>query len=207
MSKRFVDTEIWDKQWFMALSPKLKCFAKYVRDKCDLAGIWYPNYMLAGVYIGEQVTEEELLSIDGGKQFEKINDGKIYCIGFIDFQYGTYLSPQSPVHKKVMDILTKNNIPFETKEAVAHRSSVPTIPEIYEEMIQKTDEYNASIQAERFFSYYDSNGWKVGKNPMKNWKSAVAGWLNRSTPEKKAVTNDEIKNNIKKIANRKLSEL
>jgi len=162
--------------------------------------------MLAGVYIGENVTEEELLSIDGGKQFEKINEGKIYCTGFIDFQYGTYLSPQSPVHKKVIDILTKNRITFETKE-VSRSSSAPTIPEIYEEMIQKTDEYNASIQAERFFSYYDSNGWKVGKNPMKNWKSAVAGWLNRSTPEKKVVTNEDIKNNIKKQANKKLSEL
>lgn len=31
-------------------------------------------------------------------------------------------------------------------------------------------------EAERFFNYYNSNGWKVGKNPMKNWHSAAANW-------------------------------
>jgi len=32
-------------------------------------------------------------------------------------------------------------------------------------------------EAERFFNYYQSNGWKVGKNKMKCWKSAVRNWL------------------------------
>jgi hypothetical protein len=29
---------------------------------------------------------------------------------------------------------------------------------------------------EDFFNYYESNGWKVGKNPMKNWKAAYKNW-------------------------------
>lgn len=34
-------------------------------------------------------------------------------------------------------------------------------------------------KTEFFLNYYESNGWKVGKNPMKNWQSAVCGqWLN-----------------------------
>lgn len=28
----------------------------------------------------------------------------------------------------------------------------------------------------RFFNYYESNGWKVGKNPMKSWQSAMINW-------------------------------
>lgn len=31
-------------------------------------------------------------------------------------------------------------------------------------------------QAEQFFCYYESKGWKVGKSPMKNWRMAMAGW-------------------------------
>ena len=31
-------------------------------------------------------------------------------------------------------------------------------------------------EAERFFNYYDSNGWRVGKNPMKSWIGAAANW-------------------------------
>jgi hypothetical protein len=29
---------------------------------------------------------------------------------------------------------------------------------------------------EDFYNYYESNGWKVGKNPMKNWKAAYKNW-------------------------------
>ena len=31
-------------------------------------------------------------------------------------------------------------------------------------------------ESEKFFNYYESNGWKVGKNPMKNWKAAASNW-------------------------------
>lgn len=31
-------------------------------------------------------------------------------------------------------------------------------------------------EAQKFWNYYGSNGWKVGKNPMKNWHSAMANW-------------------------------
>jgi hypothetical protein len=31
-------------------------------------------------------------------------------------------------------------------------------------------------EAEKFFNYYESNGWRVGKNPMKSWPHAVANW-------------------------------
>jgi hypothetical protein len=33
-----------------------------------------------------------------------------------------------------------------------------------------------SISAQGFINYYDSNGWKVGKVPMKDWRAAVRSW-------------------------------
>lgn len=33
----------------------------------------------------------------------------------------------------------------------------------------------------KFFNFYESKNWMVGKNPMKNWKAAVITW-ERSTP-------------------------
>ena len=208
MPKRFTDTELWDKQWFMDLSAKHKCYVKYVRDKCNIAGIWNPNYTLASVYIGEKVTQDELLSIDNGRQFDLLNDGKIYCIGFIEFQYGTSLNPNSPIHNKIMEILKKYDIQFDIKE-IGKKSSfiVPTIDDIYEEMKLKTDEYNARVQSDRFFNYYDSNGWMVGKNKMKNWRASVAGWINRNKTERRPINSEDIKKSMSKIANRKISEL
>lgn len=35
------------------------------------------------------------------------------------------------------------------------------------------------IQAQSFLNHYESNGWKVGKNPMKSWKHAVTNWITR----------------------------
>ena len=35
------------------------------------------------------------------------------------------------------------------------------------------------VQATRFHSYYVANGWKVGKNPMKDWQAAARGWISR----------------------------
>ena len=40
-------------------------------------------------------------------------------------------------------------------------------------------------QAIRFHAYYESNGWKVGRNPMKNWKAAASGWISRDRDEAK----------------------
>ena len=53
-----------------------------------------------------------------------------------------------------------------------------------------------------FFNYYESNGWKVGRNPMKCWKSAARNWLKRLTSNNYSFPNfysekieKEIKNN------------
>jgi hypothetical protein len=32
------------------------------------------------------------------------------------------------------------------------------------------------IEAEKFFYHYESNGWMVGKNPMKSWTAAMQNW-------------------------------
>ena len=49
------------------------------------------------------------------------------------------------------------------------------------------------VNAEKFMNYYESNGWKVGKNPMKDWKATVRTWekssFNNPQPQKKNWSN------------------
>ena len=52
------------------------------------------------------------------------------------------------------------------------RFEKPTLSEIK----QYCTERNNNVNAEHFFDYYESNGWKVGKNSMKDWKAAVRTW-------------------------------
>ena len=36
-----------------------------------------------------------------------------------------------------------------------------------------------TTEVDKFWNYYESNGWKVGKNPMKSWPAALQNWLSR----------------------------
>ena len=46
----------------------------------------------------------------------------------------------------------------------------------YEYMSSRIGIDQAKIEAEKFVNYYESNGWKVGKNQMKDWKATVRRW-------------------------------
>lgn len=52
-----------------------------------------------------------------------------------------------------------------------------------------TEKGYTAFCAERFIAYYESNGWRVGRNPMKDWRAAVRGWASRDRSETKPVKN------------------
>lgn len=52
------------------------------------------------------------------------------------------------------------------------RFTAPTL----EDVKAYCEERKNNVDAERFIDYYTANGWKVGKNPMKDWKAAVRSW-------------------------------
>ena len=54
----------------------------------------------------------------------------------------------------------------------AKRFVKPTLSEIKQYCIER----NNNVDAQHFFDYYESNGWRVGKNSMKNWQAAVRTW-------------------------------
>jgi hypothetical protein len=54
----------------------------------------------------------------------------------------------------------------------SNKSNIPTIQEISD----YCKERNNSVDADKWLSYYESNGWMVGKNKMKDWKAAVRTW-------------------------------
>lgn len=57
-----------------------------------------------------------------------------------------------------------------------------------EEIREYCTERNNQVDPQRFYDYYESNGWKVGKNPMKDWKAAVRTWERSSYQTPKAKT-------------------
>ena len=62
------------------------------------------------------------------------------------------------------------------------RFTAPTIEEVKEYCSERKNR----VDAERFVNYYTANGWKVGKNPMKDWKAAVRTWERNDSGKPKA---------------------
>ena len=60
------------------------------------------------------------------------------------------------------------------KEKVAHAPTFkkPTL----EDVRSYCEERGNRVDAERWMDYYTANGWKVGRNPMKDWKATVRTW-------------------------------
>ena len=56
-------------------------------------------------------------------------------------------------------------------------------PPTVEDVEAYGNESGYKINAERFVDFYASKGWKVGKNPMKDWRAAVRGWFIRDREE------------------------
>ena len=85
---------------------------------------------------------------------------------------------------KEKEIEKDNNIVVaENATTIRKRFIQPTI----EEVKAYCQERKNNVDAERFVDYYNSNGWMVGKNKMKDWKAAVRTWErnNFNQPETK----------------------
>ncbi len=63
--------------------------------------------------------------------------------------------------------------------AHAHRFAAPTPAEVS----AYASSAGIAIDPDRFVDFYASKGWKVGKNPMKDWQAAVRTWGRNAATE------------------------
>lgn len=73
------------------------------------------------------------------------------------------------------DIKEKNN----KKEKRFVKPSVDDVREYCQER-------HNNVDPEMFVNFYESKGWKVGKDSMKDWKASVRTWEKRGSPKKPA---------------------
>jgi hypothetical protein len=206
MAKRMTDTDKWKKRFVRELSPQHKLLWFYILDDCNHAGIWEVDIEVASIRVGYELVYDMLPQsfLDKIEIFD--NGDKWFIPDFIEFQYGE-LNPNSNVHKSVIQLLERYNLmgylkgsqtlPEGVKDkdkdkdivivkdkAKAKRFVKPNV----EDIIDYCNERNNYVDAQKFYDYYSSNGWKVGKNPMKDWKAAVRTWeKNTEAPSKSKV--------------------
>ena len=102
--------------------------------------------------------------------------------------------------------LTKEIKKERNKELVVVMGKQPQqkkfIPPSVEEVREFCKERNNGIDAERFWHYYNSKGWKIGKEPMKKWQSAVITWEKQDAKSKVTATDDHIQGVLERMRER-----
>ena len=85
---------------------------------------------------------------------------------------------ENPIHENEPISTIKDNTinNYAIKIKRAHSFIIPTIKEINSYCLERGN----SIDAETFFDFYESKGWKVGQNKMKDWKASVRTWEKRN---------------------------
>tara|TARA_R110000787_G_scaffold49667_1_gene118972 strand:- start:281 stop:946 length:666 start_codon:yes stop_codon:yes gene_type:complete len=204
MAKRFTDTDKWKKGFMRSLPAKYKLLWLYMLDDCNHAGVWETDFEVASIRIGSKISEKDAAKVFAShiKIFDKGN--KWFIPKFIDFQYGT-LNENSRPHQAVIKLLDKYDVyniegisPVDVAGIDGEISKKPVLKRFKKPSKEEIKDYCAvrsnNVSAEKFFDYYESNGWKVGKNGMKDWKASVRTWESNSVSQPKS--NNKINNQI-----------
>lgn len=84
-----------------------------------------------------------------------------------------------PEHNITKLNLTKHNLESTADKPPRTRFTPPSEDDV---LLFFSEQGASAEEAKHFFDYYTSNGWKVGKNAMKDWKAAARNWIRRNNP-------------------------
>lgn len=74
------------------------------------------------------------------------------------------------------EIISPNN--KDNNKYINNNNSLLRKPTV-EEIVAYCQERGNTVDAQLFFDFYESKGWKVGRTPMKDWKATVRTWEKR----------------------------
>ena len=114
------------------------------------------------------------------------------------------ISEKSPPEIEIeleKDIEIEKEIHSSAKSTTTKRKRFekPTLSQITQYCLER----NNCVNAEQFYDYYESNGWKVGKNAMKDWKACVRTWERNGydKPIKKKNNKQDTLNDMRDLMN------
>ena len=115
---------------------------------------------------------------------------KQLCNGEIEKELEIDIEIEKEIHSSAKSTTTKRK-----------RFEKPTLSEVKAYCIERGNK----VDAQHFFDYYESNGWRVGKNSMKNWQAAVRTWEKNSytstTKQTKKTNTEQTLDAIYKVMN------
>lgn len=108
MAKRFIDTGLFDDEWFSDLKPESKMFWIYYLTKCDHAGLLKFNKKLIEFQTGIKSLDTVLKEL--GERLVKVNEQLFFCPKFIKFQYPDFPKSNVKQQASAIELLIKNGL-------------------------------------------------------------------------------------------------
>jgi len=177
----------------------------YIWDQADACGVYVYDEDYLAVDLGEKISFEQLLQLPNVKD---LGSGKILLLDYIEVNYVTLkqdYNPHKPAFRSLEknnlmlnSSLNQACIKLEKedededekedegkKKRKVEKFQKPELKEVHEFMATCNmaagniwPPEKVASASKGFWNYYEANGWRVGKNPMKDWKAASRNWMN-----------------------------
>lgn len=196
MSTRFTETSKWQDPWYRKLSPNAKTLFTYFTEMCNLAG--FTEIDEEDVLFRTKIPPDQIKNTY--KELEKsvcVKGGWAWSKNFLKHQKNLPLNPENNAHKHIIYLISEQVDRF-TLKALEDKlgavegliSSICNIkcskgkvkskgrftPPTLEEITAYCKERKNLVNPSKFLNHYESNGWKVGKNKMVDWRASVRTW-------------------------------
>ena len=95
-------------------------------------------------------------------------------------EYGLTKKHEKVINDCIIPLLDEIKSEIDSQRAKPPKKEKVKIPPTLEDVIQYVKDNNLNVDPYQFWNFYESKGWYVGKNKMKNWHSAIATWVKRN---------------------------
>jgi len=117
------------------------------------------------------------------KKLEKTNEIEVkstsqFTIVTIS-KYDCYQEQNDDTNKPLTNNQQATNKQLTTNKNEKKERMLFIVPSL-QEVSAYCQERNNNVDSQKFFDFYESKGWMVGKNKMKDWKAAVRTWEDKS---------------------------
>jgi|TARA_R110001632_G_scaffold4129_3_gene17692 hypothetical protein len=184
------------------LTPNAKLLYSEITALSNKKGIcWASNSYFSDLYSVSKITISRWVSQLAKKGFITVKmqyipntkqvDKRIISLTPINKNDNTYKQNSlEGINKIVKEGIIKNvkDNTTSTNNTSINRDGKPSSISIVEDYFRlKSFDLSEAIN---FFEYYESNGWKVGRNAMKKWKLAANRWVRNAKPKKKGLSEE-----------------
>lgn len=134
----------------------------------------------------DYVDEKSMLGVKKNKAYT-LDESKMYTKCIQDVSVG-----KNSIGKVRLgeDSIVKDSKGESVRGEKAKRFIPPSVEEVEQYCIERSN----NIDAQSFIDFYESKGWMIGKNKMKDWKAAVRTWERSRKQENKENVFDEWRN-------------